>query len=249
MKKLYASLLVSLFLTGLLQTQPSFALTPILGHHNRIKASQKEIGKAILKASLSPIFGGASMLKHAGRDFVKGWQMARTGVIQSKLGDTLAQGRVYHQKTGFRRALTASAYIARAMIRLIPNAANFTIHAGNSGRRNLQAASDIAALGYTERQLKLERRANALKNFVRKDSEKNGHHIYSQVPLVYQPNHPSKPHHSVVLKELLTEDTDIFYDARDSFDARDSSSQATSPSDKSLLLAKRSPLSAISNRR
>lgn len=58
---------------------------------------------------LSLVVGMQGIFKHAAKDFRKGWEMAKAGVIQPHLGNALAKGKYYRQRAGLRK-IPVSAY-------------------------------------------------------------------------------------------------------------------------------------------
>lgn len=161
--------MLSLSLGALLlcSSATSFAMTPLhvqFKKKARVNVFRGEILKAVVKVAspLFPLVGLHGVVKHTAKDFKKGWQMARTGVIQSKLGDALADGRAYQPKTGLRKARTAAWYFARGLTRIVmPHTLLF--HAASSAWRNLVAGSEVLVHGASLRQQQLEQRASALK--------------------------------------------------------------------------------------
>lgn len=169
MKTYLNSVVASCLLMGfVLRSTVSFADTSVRMRFEskaRCSALYGEVFKAAAKMTfpLTLVVGVKGIIKHTAKDFKKSWQMARTGVIQSKLGDALAKGHLYHQQTGMRKVRTSAFYLARGIARVVaPHSVLF--HAASSAWRNLKAGSSMLSLGRSARQQKLEARAEALAN-------------------------------------------------------------------------------------
>lgn len=170
-------------------TPPSFAQSPVereLENKARGRAFYGEVFKASAKVltPLAIVVGVKGILKHTAKDFRKGWQMARTGVIQSHLGDRLAYGSTsdYRRQTGFRKVATSARYFASGLSRLIlPH--SLVYHTVKSAWKTLKAGNDMLRYGYSTRQRTLEARAQALaKGYHKRYYHEKGRQVVDLVP-------------------------------------------------------------------